>query len=94
MIISDNALDTLYLLGFAIAWGGMIAQIIHMYRTKKARDFSSLYLLALICAKLIALPRTIMSNYWVWWMQQGISTIITLLFVITILYYRKRAKER
>lgn len=88
--MNEQLLNVFYIAGYAVAWSGLLWQTIHIYSYKKARDFTLVYLNGLILAKIFALPRTITSGYWVWWLQEGISTALTVAFVIGIMLYRKR----
>ena len=89
----ESLLNILYLLGYAIAFSGLAYQTYHVYKHKYIRGFTMIYALSLITAKCLAVPRAVMSTYWVWWVQEGIATMLTLAFVIGILLYGKQKKE-
>lgn len=92
--MSDKVLDLLYLIGYGIAFTSLAYQTYKIYKTKYIRGLTIPYLLGNLVAKFLALPRTILSTYWVWWLQEGIATLLTILFVVgAIIYGRDKNKK-
>ena len=89
----ENLLNICYLLGFIIAWIGLSRQIFYMYKRKDARSFKLTYGICLVIAKFMSIPRVVLSCYWVWWLQEAITTTLTILWFIAILKYGQ-GKER
>ncbi len=80
--------DWLYLSHALIIWGGGIYQIVHIFVNKSAKDITLLWVLCLLYAELVALPRAIHSEYWVWKICHIVGAILITLLLVAVILYR------
>lgn len=86
-------LDALYLLGAALVWSGALAQIIRLYRRKKSRDISVIYIGFLTLAHVLMLPRAVDSDLWVWMTCRAVSLGLCAILLTMVIHYKLRENK-
>ena len=79
--MNEFMVDSLYLGHAAIIWTGSIREIAHIYKKRSARDITKFWIICLLAAELLALPRALTSGYEVW----GICHIVSACLIAVLL---------
>ena len=80
--------DWLYLGHALIVWGGGIWQIIHVFKTKSVEDIALAWIACLLVSEMMALPRAVRSEYWVWGLCHIVGSILLTILLVGVLIYR------
>ena len=85
--LSERIKDWLYLSHvFVISIGGLY-QLVHIFYNKSAGGFTLAWVLCLLYAELVALPRSLSSNFWVWKTCHIVGAILMTALVVGVILY-------
>jgi len=80
-------LDAIYFLGSCFMDFGAITQIIKMYSTKSAGDFSLFYVLFLTLGQTLLLPKSINSKIFIWILCNTLGAFLLSIILIGVILY-------
>jgi len=79
--MNETLFDALYIAHAGIIWTGSIREIAHIYKKRSARDITKFWIVCLLMAEMLALPRALTSGYAVW----GICHIVSACLIAVLL---------
>jgi len=86
--------DILYIVGLLVIWYGNIHQIIKLHKTRSTKSISIRWLAAIMISFGTRIPRTLISDIWVWKYGYVISVIIFMALLTSAVYYRRRYPKK
>ena len=82
--------DILYMAHALIIWVGSLREIYHIFKARSARDVTIFWVACLLSAEILALPRSLTSDYWVWYVCHIVGAILTGILLFGVIKYRKK----
>ena len=71
-----------------VIWSGTIWQIIYVFEEQSARDITLFWMSCILLSELLALPRAIKSEYFVWKACHIVAVILVSILLIGVILYR------
>ena len=87
MGLSERAKNWLYMGHSFIIWAGSLEQIWHIWAYRSAQDLTLFWIVCLFASELVALPRALASQYWVWKLCHIVGSCLMVALLLGVIKY-------